>query len=171
MLWSAHCPKVRIRLGCEHWRAFRACVPHGRTGALTFARLVSLSWSWSSPSRVAPESHSAHPPLWSGASPMPGTPARCPLGLLSPSPSAACSSVLSTPLPCPSPKAFPISLFHGFSHLVSTWLGSACFLTSASASPSTAALPAANNRHGCCQIFHSEHPAFPGCPSSPLGLG
>lgn len=93
---------------------------------------------------------------------------RCPLGLLSPSPSAACSSVLSTPRPCPSPKAFPISLFHGFSHLVSTWLGSACLLTSASTSPGTAALPVANN--GCCQIFHSEQPTFPGCPSSPLGL-
>ena len=50
-----------------------------------------------------------------------------------------------TPLPCPSSKAFHVSLSHGFSRLVPT----------ASVSPGTAALPVASNRHGCCQILAS----------------
>lgn len=114
---SAHCPKVRMRLGCEHWRAFRARVPRSRTGALTFVLLVSPSLSRLPPSRVAPESRSAHPPFWSDASPMLGTPARCPLALLFrlPLPSAAASSAC----PCPAlpQRAFPFR----FSTASLTW--------------------------------------------------
>lgn len=128
-----------------------------------------------------PESSSAHHPMRMDVA-VPGTPLELPqapthlldllLGLLSPSP-PSCLQPWPWHAPAltfPPAKAFHISVFPALSHLMSTWLCSACLLTSAGVLPSTAALPVANNLHGCCQIFHSELPTFPGCPSLPLGL-
>lgn len=148
LLWSAHCPKVRMPLGCEHWRAFRARVPRGRMGALHICTCLAVFLSLAATIKEWLPSPVSLPILPSGQThPDAGHTCPVPFSFAFPSPSAVCSCILSTPLPCPSPKGFPISLFHGFSHLVSTWLGSACFLTSASASLRHSwPFPSANNR-------------------------
>lgn len=104
-------------------------MPCGRTGALTFVLLAMLSFSSSSsfvppqrecPGSPAPESRSAHPPAWRDVSRCRerlwsslGPPAHRlgpPLGVLSPSPSAAGNPVLSAH-PCPALPPRPFT-FH-----------------------------------------------------------